>query len=296
MAKLNRSNYPEGHNYLINGGFDIWQRGVATTGVHNAYFADRWKWIRDAGDTVTLSQSGTAPGYDAGTNALLIQAVAGGSTYSYFGQPIEDVQILSNTKIRVSAWLYPTGGMIGATMYFYAEQQFGSGGSSAVAADTVAFVTVAGWQKISLTLDIPSVIGKTVGVNDNLFVVLQTPANTTGNLYVGKFKVQKGTRETPFIYRSNELDLCHRYYQQGAIFDNISLGNVTSVSQGHRHFFSTYMRATPTLGTSFSSGAGAYIGSTMSSPGATQQFLTWSIVNSGTSAGGTITWTADAEL
>ena len=42
-------------NMVINGGFDIWQRGTSFT-THNTYTADRWWMVTDSVGTVTISR------------------------------------------------------------------------------------------------------------------------------------------------------------------------------------------------------------------------------------------------
>jgi len=67
---------PSANNPIINGGFDIWQRGTsATTGGYSA--ADRWRYD-NVGGTYTISKQtftpGTAPvsGYESTNFARVV--------------------------------------------------------------------------------------------------------------------------------------------------------------------------------------------------------------------------------
>lgn len=58
--------------YLVNGGFEMWQRGAGAFTANNAYTADRWQILLAGTDTLSVSREGT----NKKTNSLYAAAVA----------------------------------------------------------------------------------------------------------------------------------------------------------------------------------------------------------------------------
>jgi hypothetical protein len=92
-----------GKNILINGAFDIWQRGTsfAATPANFAYLADRWFWI---GATASVAQETTIvpSGFQ-----YSMKATATGSTQPVFGQTVETKNCyqLAGKTVTLSAWM-----------------------------------------------------------------------------------------------------------------------------------------------------------------------------------------------
>jgi hypothetical protein len=77
-----------GKNFLINGNFDIWQRGTSFSNPSNvAYTADRWNNGGNAGGTTTISQQTT--GVPVGAQYCIRTAYGASSSYSSKSQIIE---------------------------------------------------------------------------------------------------------------------------------------------------------------------------------------------------------------
>lgn len=79
-------------NYIINGNFDIWQRGTSFSSISNASFtADRWwlDWNRVASGLSASKQPGSVR-----DNSLCIQRTGGASMQVY--QMVENQGNLSN--------------------------------------------------------------------------------------------------------------------------------------------------------------------------------------------------------
>lgn len=68
-------------NLLINGGFDVWQRGTSFTAVADqAVTADRWGWINDGSGVVTISRdASTTPADEAACSFLVDVTTADGA-------------------------------------------------------------------------------------------------------------------------------------------------------------------------------------------------------------------------
>lgn len=211
-------------NKIINGGFDIWQRGETFNAIAGGtYCADRWLvGFKDAGITLNVTKqnftSGNTPSV-ANDGAPFLQlantAFTTGNTY-YFGQKIEDVRTFSNQTVTVSYWARVTSGTLTATRVFL-NQQFGTGGSAEVdniGANQPTYTTT--WQKFTYTVTVPSVYGKTIGTGSSLYVLWQITPNANITLQIWGVQLEAGSIATPFEQRpiGTELALCHRYYWQ----------------------------------------------------------------------------------
>lgn len=219
-------------NYIINGAFDIWQRGTSfTSGI--GYTADRWTNTTAPSATITrtaVAHAGVVPEH------IQYQVdISGGSVstagYSYYEQPIEDVRTLAGQTATLS--FYAKGsvaGTIGTTFI----QNFGTGGSASLFTLGANFNITTTWQRYSVTVSIPSVSGKTIGANSYLdfrFVrglgtnyaptTFGIPAlvDYTGTLSVTGVQLEAGAQATTFRRNSpsiqGELAACQRYYETG---------------------------------------------------------------------------------
>jgi hypothetical protein len=80
-----------GKNYLINGGFDIWQRGTTFVGSGTGvYLADRWV-VQNAGTTPTYSRQST--GAPNGSQYVMRIASSASGTYANLAQLIETANV-----------------------------------------------------------------------------------------------------------------------------------------------------------------------------------------------------------
>ena len=209
------NNFYAGKNKIINGDFNIWQRGGTSTtnGAWN-YFADRFQSYNYGGTFSPSRQTftaGTAPvaGYEA-QYFLRINSSLTGSTVA---QPIEDVRTLAGQTATISLWAKSdSSNALKISMF----QVFGSGGSGTVTVlNNAAMATLTtSWVRYSYTVAIPSISGKTVGTSSNLF--LQFTGDTSKNLDVWGVQVEAGSTATAFQTATGtiqgELAACQRYY------------------------------------------------------------------------------------
>ena len=85
-------------NVLINGGFDVWQRGTPFTGISNAhsYTADRWVIFRSLVAGYSLSQQAMVPSELSGFNyCARYQRTAGNTDLGilYMGRTFESITV-----------------------------------------------------------------------------------------------------------------------------------------------------------------------------------------------------------
>jgi hypothetical protein len=209
--------FTAGKNKLINGDFNIWQRGTSFSG-SSQYTADRW--LIDA-DTSGFSQSrqaftaGAAPvtGYES---QYFMRTVRGtGGTYCNSQQRIEDVRTYANQTVTLSFWAKASASCTIEPFYI---QSFGSGGSGAVSGSFGTTTTLTtSWVRYSYTVAIPSVSGKTIGASSYLNILVARITSAT-NVDVDTWGVQLEAGSTLTAFQTatgtlaGELAACQRYY------------------------------------------------------------------------------------
>ena len=223
------SPYQGFRNRIINGGFDIWQRGGTggyspTAG--NIEGADRWvPWWNGTGGTRTISRSTFALGQTAVPDnpkyhMTINTSVLGTSqTVTDFWQRIEGVNTFDGQTATLSFWWKSTSSATQATPFV--SQNFGTGGSPSSAVDTFlttqSLASANTWTKYSVSVSIPSISGKTLGTssNDFLMVGLRFTNSLTCTIDIANVQFERGSVSTPFEQRpiQTELALCQRYYQ-----------------------------------------------------------------------------------
>lgn len=217
-----QGNYSAGKNVIINGAFNIWQRGTSFTPAASAvtYTADRFLANRNGSGTVTVSQQtftpGTAPvsGYEGQYFFRFNQSVAGsGATYSNFSTRVEDVRTLAGQTATLSFWA-KTDSARSITVGI--GQNFGSGGSSGVYPSTTSISLTTSWQRFTITQSIGSVSGKTIGAGSYVDVYWEMPLNATSTIDIWGVQLEAGSVATAFQTATGtlqgELAACQRYY------------------------------------------------------------------------------------
>jgi Carbohydrate binding domain len=248
-----------GKNKIINGDFNIWQRGTSFSNpAALAYNADRWYSYYDgSGASFTISQqaftAGTAPvaGYESTYFARYNVTVAGsGASIRHFAQKIEDVRTLAGQTVTVSVWMKADSAR---TVYLNLGQSFGSGGSSDVSYNGPAITLSTSWARYTFTTTLNNLGGKTIGAGNYLFFYVLQPLNTTFTIDYWGVQVEAGSVATPFTTASNtlqgELALCQRYYWRNSAtstYTPVAYGFATSSTNAAATiFFPVTMRTNP---------------------------------------------------
>lgn len=306
-------------NYLINGGFDVWQRGTSQT-VSGYGSDDRWinattaSTITHSRQAFTLGQT-DVPGESEFYSRTAVTSVDdAGANYARKEQRIEGVRTLAGKTSTVTFWAKADASK---DMSVNVEQFFGTGGSPSasvfVAPQKVSLTT--SWQKFSLTFAIPSISGKTIGTGGNDFLAFrfwfdagsnyddQTDSlgNQSGTFDIARVSLREGdvtALDDPFEERSygEELALCQRYYLDA--WDADLFIDAYQISGGYSSLlvvFPSTMAGSPTVSVTNS---GSLNVSTFVGSGATPLQFRLEIRSSGTgrfyiTGGG---YRADAEL
>jgi hypothetical protein len=314
MSKLqvNEINDTGGHsllgrkNAIINGNFDVWQRGTSqTTSGYGS--ADRWgSYIGTTTQSVT-QQTFTLGQTDVPNNPKYFyqNVVTTGSTsasYSQLSQRFEGVSTFAGETVTLSFYAKADSSK-NIAIEFY--QYFGSGGSPSSPVNAIEVTTVAltgSWAKYTVTADIPSISGKTLGTDGNdwfgLVIWLDAGSdwnartnslgNQSGTFDIAQVQLEKGSVATEFERRTygEELALCQRYYEVGSEYGSV---NAVGTFRDFYHYI-VPKRALATISVSGTSG--------ISNGGGTDTLYGFDLFGSGLSAevGVNVDITADAEL
>ncbi len=216
-------------NALINGNFDLWQRGVTvTTTGGGAYLADRWRHeIFGAGGAMTVSRQAFTLGQSDVPGEpryyYRAQQTAQPATSSRpIEQRIEGVRSFAGQKITASFYAKADAAQ---QFLIEAAQNFGSGGAASAEVALAQNLSLAtNWQPYVATFDLASLSGKTVAGNDNyLSIRLNATAgtNATFTLDIARFQVEPGEGATPFDQRQpgEEYTLAAHYYAKSYRLD-----------------------------------------------------------------------------
>ena len=262
-------------NRIINGNFDIWQRGTSFTGAE--YGADQW-FHAGVGTTRTATREPFALGQTAvpGEPTYFCRTVvvtsSGASNYAVLAQRIEDARTFAGQQVTVSFWAkVDTTKSIAVELF----QNFGTGGSPSAEVTAIGTTKVSigtSWQKVTVTATVPSISGKTIGTDGNHYLSLQIwfDAGTSFNSRTNSLGQQSGTFEiaqvqlepspvaTPFERRpiGTELSLCQRYFYRTD--KGFSLQGYGTVAGSNNYAHITHpatMRAAPTASATFTGGA-----------------------------------------
>jgi hypothetical protein len=236
--------YPAGRNKLINGKFDIWQRGTGTFSTDGAYTADRWILNLSGATAGVTRQSFTVGQTDVPNNPdyFLRLAVTTGDNGCRIAQKIENVATFAAETVTISFYAKGTNPASGS-LEIYCSQDFGSGGSAVVATLAGSIVLTSSWQRFTKTVTLPSISGKTVGTSSFLSVQIQQPTADTGiaawTLDLSSVQIENGSTASPFQTASGsiggELALCQRYYYRntgGQAYSRIGFGLGQTTTNG----------------------------------------------------------------
>jgi hypothetical protein len=214
-------------NKIINGGFDVWQYGTSQTG--NGYGSDdRW-FNGNSGSTKTHSQQAFAlgqtdvPGNPLYFSRTVVTSAAGAANFVQKAQKIEEVRTLSGRKATLSFWAKADAAK---NIAVEIVQEFGTNGSAPVTGiGSALYALTTVWKKFTVTVDIPSIAGKTVGAGNNLRLNFWFDAGSdfntrtaslghqSGTFDIAQVQIEEGTVATLFAGRhiQKELALCQRY-------------------------------------------------------------------------------------
>jgi hypothetical protein len=247
-------NEPPKRNYIINGNFDIWQRGTSLgSGSGVRVLADRW--INSSVSTYTASRQTFSLGQTDVPNEptyfhrKVVTSSSGAADFTQLLQFIEDVRTLAGKTATLSFWAKADATK---NIALELQQGFGTGGSPSTNVPTylgqVTLTTT--WQKFTVTTTVPSISGKTLGTDGPHTSFLRLTfwleagsdfnartgslGNQSGTFDFAQVQLEEGPIARPFQVKSlaEELRDCQRYYLVIGNDGNFSLGRVYNSSGG----------------------------------------------------------------
>lgn len=198
---------------LINGDFQIWQRGTGFTinTASNTYTTDRWYATLGQITSGNLVIAKNTAQKENDTNCCVeincASLVTTGSVI--LSQLLEDTEVikLRGKKVTFSIYLKVLSGNANCKMQIQDGTNINTYPSTNPTVDEGTFNVTTTWQRFTLT--------HTVQANANSLVVrIFMPSAYTGVLYVSRAKLEIGDI-TPFVPRllGEELALCQRYFE-----------------------------------------------------------------------------------
>jgi len=229
-------------NLIINGGFDVWQRGTshaAGTAGGITYTTDRW-W-RYGGGSGTLEKSTDAPSgfpnsfYVNSTGSLTIGTTVELPRLGYFPQ-------------QVMTFSMYVKGSFTSNIIFNFRNLSGSGTDQVDISTQSQAGFYSEWTRLSFTVDTTGITPHANNTALHIEMGMQVGCRITGA------QLEVGSVATDFEHRSygEELALCQRYYQT-LDFSRSMLGvlhRATSAGSGSPYgnfTLATPMRAYPTM-------------------------------------------------
>ena len=236
-------------NVIINGNFDVWQRGASFVAAATAtYVADRFKYAKNGTMVQDITRSTTVPSYaQSGVRSnysLMVDCTTADTTidagdFNFLTYAIEgyDYARIAGGDATLSFWV------MGAKTGIHCVS-FRNSGADRNYVKEYTIATANTWQKVELTIpftdtggtwDYTNGIGLRVGfilaVGSNFQTTKDTwqpgsylgTANqvnecdsTANNFHIAQVQFERGSTATPLEYKSiaDELLACERYFQK----------------------------------------------------------------------------------
>lgn len=222
---------PYRRNRILNGQFDVWQRGMSWTNpTSGTYTADKWR-IDYTGPSVGSFTIGQALGGTQPSGLTASLGPNGAYSWNHSSAPnltslmlshrCEGIYTLNGQTCTASFSIALGAGsaspfQIGVNL----AQCFGTGGapSPTVTQPTQYFtVNSSNFTRFSATFQLPATSG-TLGTNSNDYLALQfvLPTNRTFSFYLVQVQLEAGPVATAYMVQTTQQEIlqCLRFYQK----------------------------------------------------------------------------------
>ncbi len=210
-------------NVLINGGFDVWQRGTSIAGVNNAtsYAADRWSIFRSLAANYTLSRQAMVPSELSGFNyCARFQRTAGDTSVAnlYLGRTFESITVTPLAGKTVTLSFYARKGANFSGSILDTQIEFGGGTDlpflsqpTSPSVTNISTTLTTSWQYVTRTVVVPTT------ATAARILINYVPSGTAGAadyFEITGVQLEQNYQPTPFEQRPYgvELQMCQRYY------------------------------------------------------------------------------------
>lgn len=247
---------------IINGNFDIWQRGTSFTNPGNVvYTSDRW--VVNQGATglpanVVHSRQALTPGdivnsyyfYRINTDGAGTDVV--GNNYILRHKIENGTRSLCGIGKKVTLSFYARSSIANKRIGVNLDQVYGTGGSPSAVENIIGttFTLTPNWTKYTFTFTTNTLVGKTFGTNNDDFLqssfwvqwgssfqsrfgsLTSETFVGAGNIDIAQVQICSGDVALPFQPRSfaEELQLCQRYYESSYSY-GILIGTADGYTQ-----------------------------------------------------------------
>jgi len=285
-AKVALPTYSITRQAIINGNFDIWQRGTSVSDFHaggNYQTADRWGYDATANyvANMTWSRQSLASGDIAGAFYHMRfaessgVAAPSGANVMMVGQKIEHgTRFLAGAGKKVTLSFWARSDIANKRLGFYLQQDYGAGGTPTsteiINGDNITLTST--WTKYTHTFTLNTLSGKTFGTENNdtlrsTFSLIwgddtyDTRVGTdtaegfgVGYVDIAQVQLCAGEVALPFQPKSfeDELAACQRYcYKTSSIdyaYKTFGVGQCFGTTSAKVWIpFTTAMRDSPTI-------------------------------------------------
>jgi hypothetical protein len=255
--------FPKSPNYLINGGFDFWQRGTSFTA--DGFCADRWYFNETGVCTVTQATTDLPAGFNYALEATATTSSDSVDLYQALESSV--VIPLRGKTVTFSCYLKMDSDMRSQSLTFRLTADY-STSTDARASQTTSIGDVvidkslyADWARASYTFTVPiDAVGLMVGIEPPT-----TSSPTTSKYFVTGAMLEISSTPTEFrragaTYTEEQM-ACFRYYQRHLTI--LGRTDSTNVWKIIGNPIGEILRATPTsviVGTISTPGSGGNIG------------------------------------
>ena len=210
-------------NLIINGGFDIWQRGTSF-GSSPGFTADRW-WAQsnNSGSTVTRqsfpdghTEIPYSPRYYLRS---FLEAVSGAGDRIAWATKIENWRGVVERPLTLSGWYRRTADIAGTGLQCIMKESssfYDSAGNLSIPTNEL-FPVTSEWKYFKKTFFIPSsFIGTMTSTASFDLRLYYQVCYKAGNFDLANVQLEYGTDATPFEQQTESETLlqCKRYYQK----------------------------------------------------------------------------------
>ena len=243
-------------NLIINGDFDVWQRGTSfsSSGVGWKFTADRWRVNTYSTGTTVTKEDTTINGFFS--NSLKVV----NTNWVYYD--LENVYNFLDRTMMLSFYARSSASNSFDIATYHRPE------SSSTGSQTVTTINLtSSWQKFEVPITFAGLGSETVTTPSNTYTRLQwintTGGDGTSTIELAQVQLEAGDTATDFEHRSygEELALCQRYYFADDTHIWLAANSPNSGRRRSTIYLPVPMRVDPTVSatfTTYSGSAGGY--------------------------------------
>jgi hypothetical protein len=255
-----------GKNLLINGGFDIWQRGTTFNNAQTLdYTTDRWFAFNDSVNAMNVTQQSIASSGLGVRYAMRVERSSGTARWTIINMAEGALSLIGKT-ITFSGYVRKGAGLT-SQVNIDCGTRASKFGAQYDAISTIvlpaASLSTTTWTKFSGTFNITTATSTNNADFFEIEITGASQAGATGAYFeLAALQLEIGAVATPFARAGGsiggELALCQRYFWQA--FSNLSYASIAPTNYDNSGVavatmqFPVTMRVAPTLVTTTGTG------------------------------------------